>query len=242
MEQHNIDLVIHAFQDTADYLKLYQYYEYPIQSNSFIPLQYNVGVSTTNIINELNLKPGSNVKHSTVPQIDDIPSQFVEKVVSILGIKPSDSILEMGCGAGAVAKEFDRFISPENYIGVEASRRLVHKHLEYVDHSVLNFNSTDTIFKANYFDFSVCNGMFEYLNSIEELNQVVHELERVSRKAVYYGSIRFGVADQNTNNPKCDDKYHNLLVPKQYFIDRGYTIGESNYDKTGQYDALKILK
>jgi cytidyltransferase-like protein len=254
MEKYNIDYVVHSFADSSDKDNQYEFYNIPIKNNKFIALDYNKGISTTSIIKETGLnwkdiwEKKGNIDTQDMMLLNGWEltefrqDQFVKKIIDIFDIKPSNSILEMGCGAGALAKEFDKFISHENYIGVDASLSLVRKHLEYLDHSVLHFNADDTIFKTNYFDFSVCNSMLEYLTSQEELNRVVQELERVSSKAVYFGSIRFISRTKKTKKHIYDGKYTHFIVPKQYFIDRGYTISSANCDKTERYDAFKILK
>ena len=254
MEKYNIDYVVHSFADSSDKDNQFQYYSIPIKNNKFITLDYNQGISTTTIITDSGLS-GKDIweKKGTVDTQDMMllngwestefrPEQFVKKMIELLNIHPSDIILEMGCGAGALAKEFDLFISPENYMGVDASRSLVHKHLEFLDHSVLHFNANDTIFKTNYFDFTVCNSMLEYIRSQDELHQVVQELERVSKKGVYFGSVRFVSRTEKTKKNIYDDEYQHFIVPKQYFIDRGYTITYPDYDENERYDAFKILK
>lgn len=253
IEKYKIDYVFHAFSDQQDVEKQNEFYKIPIQENKFISIEYNKGISTTKIIKDscLNWKEIWEKKGNVDTQdimllngwekTDFQPDRFVRHVISTFGIKSHNNVLEMGCGAGVLAKEFTRIISPKNYVGVDASLSLVNKHLKFFNHIVLNFNSNDTIFKTKYFDFSVCNGMVEYLRNTEELNQTIKELERVSRKGVYFGSVRCVSRTKKCVKHVYDGVYKHFIVPKQYFIDRGYTICLSNYDSTERYDAFKIF-
>lgn len=230
MKNHHIDLVVHAFQDKQDYQNLYQYYKYPIQNNAFISLQYNKGISTTDIIKQSNLKPVDMIKSKHIKEINSQTYllgktyQFVTNVVARLNIQSLDNILEMGWGPCNLATYFDHFISPENYIRVDTSNSSIHQHIHYPNHCFLYFKTSDTVFKTNYFDFAIGYGLLEHVTCQEELHQVFQEMERVSKKGIYFGSI-------------CSDSLN-----KEYFIDRGYTITYANYDEKKRYDAFKILK
>ena len=253
MKQYQIDYVVHAFADPSDMTKQHDFYSIPIKQDKFIALEYNQGISTTSIIQQSNLSwkdiwenkgkvESENLMLLNGWELTDFnPSRFVKKVVSLLKIKNNHHILEMGCGAGALAKELKQYIQSNNYFGVDASRSLIHKHLQIFGHTVINFNATDTIFKDNYFDFSICNSMLEYLKDMEQLNQVIHELERVSIKGVYFGSVRFVARSEKTSKHIYDGDYQHFVVPKQYFIDNGYTIILSDYGTSERYDAFKIF-
>ena len=51
--KHNIDLVVHAFSNVADYEKQFKYFEVPIRLNKMKVLDYNKGVSTSSIIKDI---------------------------------------------------------------------------------------------------------------------------------------------------------------------------------------------
>ena len=55
LEFHKIDYVVHGFNDTIDKAKQSEFFEIPIRLNKFKELEYNEGVSTTQIIHDNNI-------------------------------------------------------------------------------------------------------------------------------------------------------------------------------------------
>ena len=55
LEFHKIDYVVHGFNDTSDKAKQSEFFEIPIRLNKFKELEYNEGVSTTQIIHDNNI-------------------------------------------------------------------------------------------------------------------------------------------------------------------------------------------
>ena len=92
-------------------------------------------------------------------------------ILKFLPINNDEKILEMGCGSGYLAQ----YLSSFKYIGVDLSRNLVNKHINILGNVVLNFSSTDIIFKDNYFDYSLCNKV--YLNNFDDLELTINNLE-----------------------------------------------------------------
>ena len=147
----------------------------------------------------------------------------------------------MGCGCGLLSDYLGKTISIENYIGVDASLSLVSKGLKLRDLNVLHFFSVDSIFKPNYFDFSICNGMVEYLNNKEELIKTLNELERVTKKGVYIGNIRKETHSAKKSKHIYDGVFQHLVIPPDFFIERGYTIIPSQLNTKERYDSYKIF-
>ena len=55
-----------------------------------------------------------------------------ERITEALQIKPSDRVLEVGCGAGALAQYMNCA-----YVGIDYSRTLLQKHVEFFGNNVL---------------------------------------------------------------------------------------------------------
>ena len=55
MEEHDIDLVVHAFSNENDYDKQKEFFKVPIELNKFLKIEYDKTISTTKLIEKMNL-------------------------------------------------------------------------------------------------------------------------------------------------------------------------------------------
>ena len=53
MDQHNIDVVAHGFMDDADFERQKDFFEIPMQQQKFRRVDYNHGISTSEIIERI---------------------------------------------------------------------------------------------------------------------------------------------------------------------------------------------
>jgi ubiquinone/menaquinone biosynthesis C-methylase UbiE len=116
---------------------------------------------------------------------DITPKEVAQRIRQVLDIKSEDSVLEVGCGAGAVAAHLGEC----NYVGVDYSRALVQKHIEILHHQVLCCEANHLIFKDKSFDIVFCFSVFQYFPSKEYARQVIEEMKRVARRVVYISDL-----------------------------------------------------
>lgn len=129
-----------------------------------------------------------------------------------LDIKPDDTVLEVGCGAGALASYLKC-----RYVGVDYSETLVKKHIELLHHSVLTGEANDLIFKDKSFDKVICYGVFLYFDNKEYARQAVEEMKRVAKKGILIGELPIRSHRQE----------HLLFTPEEF---KGWKITEGYYD------------
>ena len=55
------------------------------------------------------------------------------------------------------------------------------------------------------------------------------------------GCIREKTHQKRKEKHKYKGVFKHLIIPKNYFIERGYTIIESIYEKNERYDAYKLF-
>ena len=79
------------------------------------------------------------------------------EIIRRLDIQKQDTVLEVGCGAGALAKYLDC-----QYVGIDYSPTLVEKHISLLHHSVLVGEAANLPFKDNSFDKVICYGAVSY--------------------------------------------------------------------------------
>lgn len=247
IKEYNIDYVVHAFSNKEDMSKQEEFYKIPIQLNKFIILDYTKTVSTTNILNNSMLDWTDIWEKKGSLQTDDLyvlngyeetnfdPKLHIERVINLININMNDSIVEIGCGSGLLSL----YLTNYKYIGVDKSLSLVTKHINLLYNMVLNFCSTDVIFKDKYFDYCICNSMIEYLNDIDELNKTIVEMERITKNGIFIGNIRYKTRTDKYNKHKFNGVFTHFIIDKTYFIDRGYTIIDNLFEPNERYDVYK---
>lgn len=110
--------------------------------------------------------------------------EIVERIVSFMGIKPADRVLEIGCGTGGMAQYLDC-----NYVGIDYSVTSVKKCMEFFQKPALFAEANDLPFKDKYFDKCFAYGCFMYFPSIEYARQVVSEMRRVTKGGIFIGEL-----------------------------------------------------
>ena len=184
-------------------------------------IDYNDGISTTNIIKDINsynklcdsdeqksgwdkiweLKGKEQTNSLTTlngyegTEFD--PGFTYKNIVYQLDIKPNSKVLEIGCGAGQFSQLFNVNF---DYYGIDYSRSLVNKNISITNSKVFNCEAANLPFKDNHFDYCFSVGVFEYFPSKEYAYKVIKEIERVTKKA----------------SPFLPDKnhFHHLLMKK----------------------------
>ena len=262
LTNYKIDYVVHSFSNPNDQNNQDSFFKAPIRLNKFKEIPYNFGISTTELIhsyyNEDNTVLESKDKYLNWKEIwenkgneniNDLyvlngweetnfdPKLLVGNIINKLNINKSESIMEYGCGSGLLSL----YLNDYEYYGLDYSASLVSKHIKLLNNIVFNFSSSETIFKSKYFDYVIINGMLEYLQTSEELDKTIHEIERITRKGIYIANIRFKTHSEKKNKHKYNGSYQHFVIDKQYFISLKYNVIESLYDDD-RYDVYKLFE
>ena len=78
--------------------------------------------------------------------------ETADRIMGILDIKPTDRVLEVGCGAGGLAQYMDC-----EYIGIDFSKTLVNRCMEFYQKSAVYSEANDipiNVFHGEYFCIS----------------------------------------------------------------------------------------
>ena len=138
--------------------------------------------------------------------------KIAKNITKVMDIKPTDRVLEVGCGAGGVAQYLDC-----EYVGVDYSMPMINKHIQFLKNSVLYSEANNLIFKDKSFDKVFIYGISHYFPDHEYANQVIAELKRVAKKAIFIGDLPFASHRDN-----------HLLYKKEDFKD--WTIMDPDYN------------
>ena len=113
--------------------------------------------------------------------------QICDKIVRLIGVKDNESILEVGCGAGFLARELQKY----EYVGVDYSRPIINKHKTlFPGHKVLVAEANRLPFESKSYDNVFCFGLFQYLPNKKYADEVLSEMRRVARKVVFLGDLK----------------------------------------------------
>jgi ubiquinone/menaquinone biosynthesis C-methylase UbiE len=152
--------------------------------------------------------------------------EVARQITKRLDIRKEDKVLEVGCGAGALAQYLDC-----DYVGVDYSHTLVEKHIEILHHSVLTGEAADLPFKDKYFDKVICYGVYLYFDNKEYAQAATKELLRVAKKGVLIGEI-----------PMRSHRDEHLLFTKEEF--EGWEMSDGFYDpyRKDRFNAVRLFK
>ncbi|MDF2886786.1 MAG: Methyltransferase type 11 [Lacrimispora sp.] len=149
-------------------------------------------------------------------------AEVARQITKRLDIQKGDKVLEVGCGAGAIAQYLDC-----DYTGMDYSHTLVKKHIEILHNSVLTGEAADLPFKDHSFDKVICYGVYLYFDDQEYAKKATRELLRVARKSVLIGEL-----------PIRSHRKEHLLFTKDDF--EGWEISDGFYDpyRNDRFNAI----
>jgi len=141
------------------------------------------------------------------------PEKIAHKISGELKINNKDKILEVGCGAGMIAKHLKC-----DYTGIDYSKSLVKKHIQILNNSVVHCHANNLLFKDKTFDKVFCYSVFHYFKNNDYVYDVINEMKRVAKKMIFIGDLPF----------LSHEKEH-LLFKKIDF--KGWEITDGYYNK-----------
>ena len=151
-------------------------------------------------------------------------------ILKTLGVSEGDSVLEVGCGAGFLAREMSK---KHDYKGVDYSEPIIGKHEKlFPEHDVRCAQGNDLPFKDNEFDYCFCFGVYQYLPSSEYAYDMIVEMKRVAKKGILLGDLK----EEATRE-------QHLPCLKLRMESLGFTLCESFYegvDDCSRYNAFYI--
>lgn len=161
--------------------------------------------------------------------IDFSSKKIVENIIETLQIQPGESILEVGCGCGFLAREL---VSEFKYTGVDYSSPIVEKHKELFDHEVYVSEANNLDFKSDSFDYVFCYGVFQYLPNQAYAEQVIAEMTRVAKKGIYLGDLK---ADQTRPT--------HFVYPESALVEKNFDLiqKDSYNNDTKRFSAFRRL-
>lgn len=147
-------------------------------------------------------------------------------LVAEMGIQPTDSLLEIGCGAGLLGRHLKSVCT---YVGSDRSPAMVAKAIEINKLSAICCEANNLPFKDKSFDHVLAFCMFHYFPDRDYTLKTIAECQRVARKTICIADL-----------PKqSHDKNHQLFSEDQF---AGWIISGSLYQREHErFNALLKL-
>ena len=133
--------------------------------------------------------------------------EVAKRIINHLDIKPTDKVLEVGCGAGGLAQYFDC-----DYYGIDFSEPLVEKCKQFWNKKAFVAEANRLPFGNKSFDYSFSWGVFLYFPSKDYMEEVVKEMKRVTKGNIFIGDCTLS---------SHDDKH--MIYRKEDFEKLGFT-------------------
>lgn len=234
LTKNNIDLVIHADGIAPEEAR--KMYGVAIDLGIYRQVPRTSGISTSEIIKRVHTQhdPWKDIwmkkgLQDAEPRVlnghEDTPlnSEDVFQKLKMF-FRPSDKILEVGCGAGYMTELFVK--NKYDYTGIDYSATLIEKNKKYFGASVYVAEANALPFDDNSFDFVFIWSVCQYFDSYEYLDTVLGELERVSRGGIFIGDLREGCRKQKPNKDIIATKssLKHLACYRNIFCESGYSI------------------
>jgi cytidyltransferase-like protein len=261
MDQYKIDLIVHAFSDENDIGRQLCFFVEPIKQNKFKVIPYNHGISTTSITDAINNGNSSGNSSGDYDNWQNIWNKkgnenlnicsfsgyenttfdrdlAITSIISELNIQSTDKVLEIGCGAGYIAK---KLYTKCNYYGIDYSRNLINVHHRFFpNNKIMCCEAVKLPFKTAYFDKIICNSVFEYFPDKKYACNVIDEMKRVSKSGIYILNIRHTTRIAPETKHKYDGVFTHTIYDKTDVPFTGFKIIDATFEHDKRFSAVNI--
>ena len=154
--------------------------------------------------------------------------QIANEIIETLGIRKTNTVLEVACGCGFLSREFNDYC---NYVGVDYSEAIIKKHKIMFNHEVFTCEANNLFFDDNSFDYVFCYGLFQYLPNLIYAEKTISELFRVSKKGIYLGDLK-----------KTKTRDQHFVYPIKKLEDKGFMFTKCIHtpQDSSRFNAFKI--
>mgnify|MGYP003651551928 CR=1 FL=1 len=148
---------------------------------------------------------------------DNIPQaeEIVNYIIKYCGISRNDKVLDYGCGSGRMGQYF---INNYDYYGLDKSSGMINKFRKILKYDKVDVIDSDKLpFPDNHFDVVICYSILQYLDSLDDVNILLNEFIRVSKRIIYIGDIEsIDHSEKNKKGYSVKNNLKHLVVTKNY--------------------------
>jgi glycerol-3-phosphate cytidylyltransferase len=154
--------------------------------------------------------------------------KFIKEITSNIIIPNNSKILDIGCGNGSFTNEMLKMknIDNTNIFGLDfCKENIKHANKNYNGTYILHDIANKLPFENNYFNVILCVSSLFYLKNLDQLDNVIKEIKRVSKKncLIFFGNCmdeeKKDIANEIRKETHHKESKH-LYINKKYFIDK----------------------
>ena len=156
-----------------------------------------------------------------------------EEICQLVGLNPTDKILNVGCGEGL---SFEAFNKKNKIIGLDTFAR---KKIFQGNFSYLQGDASDmSVFKDRQFDLVICIGVLEHIFPFNKLKRAVNEIQRVGKSYVIIIPHFYTPLEPHYQLPFWQ------LYPESLksFLIKHFSIGYIKKNSQGEFEKLNYFK
>jgi len=162
-----------------------------------------------------------------------IPMAF--RIIEILNIKESDSILDFGCAKGYMVKSF-RMLYRDAY-GVDISDYAINNCDKDIENFLLKINDSDDINKFNkVFDFTISKDVFEHI-PYDKIDSTLINIKKYTK--CLFAIVPLGDGKKYYIDSYELDKTHIIREDKDWWFNK---FKQSGYNDIIFYNKIKGIK
>lgn len=154
-----------------------------------------------------DLKLIDGYEHTTIE-----PATAAAQLAELMALAPDDSVLEVGCGAGMIARHLAC-----RYVGLDYADTMAAKHRALLGNPVVQGEADRLPFADGAFDKVFAFSVFHYFPSAAYARRAVAEMRRVARRLILIGDL-----------PERSHSEDHLLFRREDFA--GWTLSEGLYN------------
>jgi ubiquinone/menaquinone biosynthesis C-methylase UbiE len=143
--------------------------------------------------------------------------KFRESIVDLAGVRPGETVLDVGCGRGYFMKEFLEM--GKDVYGIDISDYAVSHPMPGCEGRIIKGDILDIPFKDNFFEWTICYSVMEHIPE-GDIPKALKEIARVAPLSVMCIAILYSDDPGLAEFYKHEDETHITLKNLRWWVER----------------------
>jgi len=164
--------------------------------------------------------------HVGPPEMYEILGRYQFELLLSWGLQPHHSLLDLGCGSLRAGRSFIQYLGPENYFGIEPSRKVLEDGIKHNLNRRVFEEKKPTFSNDGEFNLSVFNKRFDFILAHSILTHAAqHQIKKCFTEArkvmtatsVFFANYNKGETDYTGKKwvyplEDCDEGFHGAVT------------------------------